>query len=99
MAIIQKLNATEIQDALSALPGWRLDGEKLFKEYRFADFVHAFGFMATAAMRIEVLNHHPEWSNVYQTVKVHLSTHDVGGISVKDVELARVLDEIAAKLQ
>jgi len=55
--------------------------------------------MTIAALRIEVLNHHPEWFNVYRTVKVYLSTHDAGGISVKDVELARILDQLAAKLQ
>ncbi|MCU0228775.1 MAG: 4a-hydroxytetrahydrobiopterin dehydratase [Bryobacterales bacterium] len=94
-----KLTTDEIQQALGSLRGWSLDGGKLYKEYRFADFVHAFGFMAMAAVRIEVMNHHPEWFNVYHTVKVHLTTHDAGGISKKDVELAGVLDEVAAKLQ
>ena len=70
---------------------------KLHKEYRFTDFVHAFGFMATAALRIQVLDHHPEWFNVYGTVKVNLTTHDSGGISEKDVALAQILDQLAAR--
>lgn len=99
MAKVQKLAAEEIAAALGSLPGWTVSEGKLFKEYRFADFVHAFGFMATAALRIEVLNHHPEWFNVYGTVRVHLTTHDAGGISAKDIELATILDAVAARLQ
>ncbi|MCW5963891.1 MAG: 4a-hydroxytetrahydrobiopterin dehydratase [Bryobacterales bacterium] len=99
MAAPTKLTAEEVQRALAAMPGWTLHDDKLFREYTFPDFVHAFGFMATAALRIEVLNHHPEWCNVYHKVKVHLTTHDAGGISAKDVELAKVLDEVAARLQ
>jgi 4a-hydroxytetrahydrobiopterin dehydratase len=71
----------------------------LHREYRFADFVHAFGFMATASMVIETLGHHPEWSNVYDRVTVELTTHDAGGVTAKDVELAGKLEEIARKLQ
>jgi 4a-hydroxytetrahydrobiopterin dehydratase len=99
MAETPKLSNDEIQQALKELPGWCVDSDKLFREYQFADFVHAFGFMATSALRIEVLNHHPEWFNVYRTVRVHLSTHDAGGITAKDVELAKVLNEVASKLQ
>jgi 4a-hydroxytetrahydrobiopterin dehydratase len=94
-----KLSQAELEAALATLPGWALESDKLYKEFRFPDFVHAFGFMTTAALRIEAMNHHPEWFNVYHTVKVHLTTHDAGGISEKDVELAKILDEIAAKLK
>jgi len=73
-------------------------GGKLFREYRFSDFAHAFGFMATAAVLIEKRNHHPEWSNVYNRVTVELTTHDAGGITHRDVELAELLEKIAAKL-
>ncbi len=99
MASAEKLSAEAIQKALQELEGWSLDGGKLYKEFRFTDFVHAFGFMSMAALRVEVMNHHPEWFNVYHTVKVHLTTHDASGISAKDVALARVLNEVAAKLQ
>ncbi len=93
-----KLNDEALQQALADLPGWTISEAKLHCEYRFADFVMAFGFMATAAIAIEKMNHHPEWSNVYNRVTVDLTTHDAGGVSVKDLELARLLDSIAAKL-
>lgn len=99
MARLPKLSDEEINQALKARKGWSVKDGKLHNEYKFADFVHAFGFMATAAMRIERLDHHPEWCNVYNTVRVDLTTHDSGGISRKDFELAEILDELAAKLQ
>ena len=92
------LSNAELEEALQQLPGWTLLAGKLHKEYKFADFIHAFGFMATAAIAIEAMNHHPEWSNVYSQVKVDLSTHDAGGITVLDVELAGKLEKIARKL-
>ena len=94
----QRMTDAEIGEALGGFPEWRVKDEKLHREYRFADFVHAFGFMATAAIAIEKMNHHPEWFNVYNRVSVDLTTHDAGGISAKDFELARLLDSIAAKL-
>ncbi|MGH9657301.1 MAG: 4a-hydroxytetrahydrobiopterin dehydratase [Bryobacteraceae bacterium] len=93
-----KLSDAEIAQALDRLSGWRVVEGKLHKEYRFADFVHAFGFMATSALAIEAMNHHPEWFNVWNRVRVDLTTHDAGGISAKDVELAQKLDSIAQKL-
>jgi 4a-hydroxytetrahydrobiopterin dehydratase len=95
----QKLDQSEIRSALTGLPGWTLAQDKLHREYKFPDFVHAFGFMATSAIAIEKMNHHPEWFNVYNKVIVDLSTHDAGGISSKDVELAKLLDSFAGKLQ
>ncbi|MDZ7639991.1 MAG: 4a-hydroxytetrahydrobiopterin dehydratase [Bryobacterales bacterium] len=99
MAHAPKLSDLEIASILTSLSDWKVAEGKLHKEYRFADFVHAFSFMTAAALRIERMNHHPEWFNVYSTVRVDLTTHDSGGISQKDVDLARVLDELAAKLQ
>jgi 4a-hydroxytetrahydrobiopterin dehydratase len=87
-----------LEQALRGLPGWVVDGSKLHREYRFADFVHAFGFMATAAIAIEAMNHHPEWFNVWNKVIVDLTTHDAGGITAKDFKLAQKLDELAGKL-
>nr|MCU0248189.1 4a-hydroxytetrahydrobiopterin dehydratase [Bryobacter sp.] len=74
-----KLNESEIATALASLPGWSLASGKLHREYKFADFSFAFGFMATAATAIERMNHHPEWFNVYNRVTVDLTTHDAGG--------------------
>ena len=92
------LTQPELDEAVRGLPGWTCVAGKLHREYKFADFVHAFGFMATAALAIEAMNHHPEWSNVYSQVTVDLSTHDAGGITELDVELAGKLEKIARKL-
>lgn len=94
----QKLGAEELSTVLAQLSGWTVKDGKLHREYKFAGFAHAFGFMVTAAVLIEKMNHHPEWSNVYNRVSVDLITHDAGGITQKDVELARLLDSIAGKL-
>ena len=94
---MKKLSATDVQSALSDLSDWTISNEKLHREYKFADFVHAFGFMTMAAIVVEQMAHHPEWFNVYDTVTVDLTTHDVGGISTKDVELAMKLDTLFAK--
>ena len=96
---MQKLSDAKLKSALSKLPEWRIVKGKLHREYKFADFVHAFGFMTTAALAIEKMNHHPEWFNVYNKVRVDLTTHDAGGITAKDVELAGLLDRTAKKLQ
>jgi 4a-hydroxytetrahydrobiopterin dehydratase len=89
------LEADDITRRLTAVPGWTLQGGKLHREYRFADFVEAFGFMASAALVAERLNHHPEWSNVWSTVVVELTTHDAGGITAKDFELAAAMERLA----
>ena len=93
-----KLNDTELEAVLESLPGWTLVNGKMHREYAFADFVHAFGFMATSAIAIEAMEHHPEWSNVWNKVTVDLTTHDLGGITSKDILLANKLEAIAQKL-
>jgi 4a-hydroxytetrahydrobiopterin dehydratase len=98
MSRVPRLSEAEIQQALHSLPGWSVVAGKLHREFRFADFVHAFGFMATAAVAIEARNHHPEWSNVYNRVTVDLTTHDSGGITQKDIDLGHLLDSLARKL-
>lgn len=96
---MKKLTDPEISTALASLAGWSVAHGKLHRDYKFADFPHAVGFMAIAAPAIEKMNHHPEWSNVYNRVSVDLVTHDAGGITLRDVELAGVLEGIAKKLQ
>ena len=95
---VPKLSDADVQAKLADTKGWTLANGKLHREYKFADFVHAFGFMATAAIAIEKMNHHPEWYNVYNRVVVDLTSHDVGGISQRDFELAGLLDRFASKL-
>ena len=95
---MKKMTDAEIAQAIKQLAGWTVAGGKLHREYKFADFPHAFGFMATAAPAIEKMDHHPEWSNVYSRVSVDLSTHDAGGITRKDFDLAELLEGIAKRL-
>ena len=96
---MRKFSGPELKDALDSLSGWSVVNAKLHKEYKFGDFIHAFGFMTTAALAIEKMGHHPEWFNVYNRVTVDLTTHDAQGITQKDVDLAKLLDETAKKLQ
>lgn len=96
MAKPHKLSPEEVQDALADLAGWSLRDGKLHRELKFTDFNAAWGFMTRVALVAEQMNHHPEWFNVWSTVRIDLSTHDCGGISARDLELARKIDAIAA---
>ncbi len=94
-AMDEPLNANLLEDALAALPGWVLEENKLVKQFKFADFARAMGWMMCAAIEIEKLGHHPEWINVYDRVLVALTTHSAGHrVTVKDVQLAKILDGI-----
>jgi 4a-hydroxytetrahydrobiopterin dehydratase len=95
---VQKMTKADVAAAVAKLPGWSVKDGKLHREYKFADFPHAFGFMATAAPSIEKMDHHPEWFNVYNRVVVDLNTHSAGGITQKDFDLAALLEGIAKKL-
>ena len=94
----RRLTPDEIELALSQLAGWRLAGDRLRREYRFRDFVDAWGFMSAAALVIQQMDHHPEWSNVYGGVVVELTTHDAGGVTRRDVDLARRMEAHASRL-
>jgi 4a-hydroxytetrahydrobiopterin dehydratase len=93
----QLLTAAERGAALSKLPGWRMvEGrDAIAKTFVFNDFNQAFGFMTRVALVAEKMDHHPEWSNVYKTVEVTLSSHDAGGLTGRDVRLAEAMDRIA----
>ena len=93
-----KATKAAITKALARLPGWTIEGGKLHRVFKFADFVTAFGFMASAALVAESMNHHPEWFNVWNTVRVDLTTHDAGGVTSLDFKLARKMDELASRL-
>ena len=95
---VPKLSDDELRLALAGLPGWTVAAGKLHREYRFTDFIQAFGFMATSALAIEKMNHHPEWFNVYNRVTVDLMTHDSGGITAKDTALAALLESNAGRM-
>ncbi len=94
---VQKLTDTERESALAELDGWSLvDGrDAMSKTFTFKNFNEAFGWMSRVAMAAEKMDHHPEWFNVYKTVEVTLATHDVGGLSNLDIELAKKMDKMA----
>ena len=96
--MLPTLKDSEIDAGLAGLPGWSVQNGKLHRSYKFPDFAHAMGFMMTAAPLIEKKNHHPEWANVYNHVTIHLVTHDSGGITTKDLDLAGLLEGIAQRL-
>ena len=93
-----KLDKAQRASALKELQGWHEEPKRdaITKTFVFGNFVEAFGFMTQVALVAERMDHHPEWSNVYKTVNVLLTTHDAGGLTSKDVELARAM-EAAAK--
>jgi 4a-hydroxytetrahydrobiopterin dehydratase len=90
------LSLTDIQQALGALPGWTYDREALTKAFKFGGFREALSFMVRVGFEAEALDHHPDWSNVYNRVVIRLSTHDAGNqVTEKDVELARRIQKIS----
>lgn len=91
----QKMSDEEINKRIRDLPGWSMQDGKLSREFHFANFVDAFGFMTRSAMVAEKSNHHPEWFNVYNKVTVQLTTHEAGGITERDFALAETMDEFA----
>ncbi len=92
-----KLAPEDRRTALATLEGWRdaADRDAIVKGFKFKDFNEAFGFMARVALEAERMNHHPEWFNVYNRVEVTLTTHDCGGLSDRDIALARFMDGAA----
>jgi 4a-hydroxytetrahydrobiopterin dehydratase len=96
--MVEKLSAEARQRALESLPEWKMvDGrDAIQRQLKFENFNAAWGFMNRVALQAERIDHHPEWFNVYSTVDITLSTHDCGGLSEKDVALARFIDSVAA---
>ncbi|WP_227814507.1 4a-hydroxytetrahydrobiopterin dehydratase [Nitrogeniibacter aestuarii] len=93
----KKLTDGVLMQNLSGLEGWKLNDDKtaISRSFKFADFNAAFGFMTRIALKAEQLDHHPDWHNVYNTVDITLSTHDVGGLSDKDIVMARFVSALA----
>jgi 4a-hydroxytetrahydrobiopterin dehydratase len=92
-----RLDDDALARALQQLPGWTVRDGALSRTYRFRGFVDAFAFMTACALRIEALDHHPEWSNVHGTVRVALVTHDAGGITGRDTALAAEMEALATR--
>ena len=95
---IARLTDAERDEALAALPQWslRAEGLAIFRTFTFADFSEAFAFMTRVALLAEKTDHHPEWANVWNRVEVTLTTHDAGGLSRRDVDMARAMEGLAA---
>jgi len=98
--VTERLSAESRKSALKDLPGWKevAGREAIERTFVFKDFNEAFGFMSRAALVAEKNDHHPEWRNVYKTVEVVLSTHDAGGVTARDIELAKAMNAIAVEL-
>ncbi|MFC2015390.1 4a-hydroxytetrahydrobiopterin dehydratase [Chloroflexota bacterium] len=95
---MRKATESEIQEWMTELGPWTIENGKLHREYRFRDFVEAFGFMAQVALLAERAAHHPEWSNVYNRVVVDLTTHEAQGLTQKDFDLAREMEQAAGRM-
>ncbi len=95
--MVEKLSASARATLAAELPHWLLDGEHLRRSFRFGDFVAAFGFMTRVALLAEKADHHPEWSNVYNRVEIGLTTHDAGGLSARDVALAKAINALVVQ--
>lgn len=91
---MKKLSQEEIITRMVEIPNWRLHEGKLHREFQFRNFIEAFQFMTGCALFAEQMNHHPEWFNVYKTVRVDIHTHDVNGISEKDFMLAKAMSSL-----
>jgi 4a-hydroxytetrahydrobiopterin dehydratase len=89
------LSSKDLESRVGSHPGWNLEQGKLHRVFKFKSFVEAFGFMSQIAILAEKMDHHPEWSNVYNRVEVFLTTHDADGISELDFELAAHMDRLA----
>lgn len=94
--MVEKLSETERTESLGALNGWAYDAAAMTisQAFRFKDFSQAFGFMSRVALAAEKAGHHPDWSNSYNVVTIALTTHDAGGLSAKDIALAKAIDAI-----
>lgn len=95
---IAKMTTQQIEAKLNEVSGWEIKNEKLHCELKFKNFVQAWGFMTQVAMLAEQADHHPEWFNVYSKVNIDLTTHEAGGISQRDFELAGKINEVLARM-
>ncbi len=93
--MVEKLDDAQRAELAAQLPLWALDGDHLRRSLRFRDFSEAFAFMARVALLAEQQDHHPEWFNVYNRVDIALTTHDAGGLSLRDLKLAKAIDALA----
>ena len=92
--MISLINQTQLDNFIERNPSWIVDNKTIKKEFKFENFIDAFGFMSKVALLSEKMNHHPNWQNTYNKVKIELTTHDKGGITSNDTKLAESIDKL-----
>ena len=92
--MISLINQTQLDNFIERNPSWIVDNKTIKKEFKFENFIDAFGFMSKVAILSEKMNHHPNWQNTYNKVKIELTTHDKGGITINDTKLAESIDKL-----
>ncbi len=97
MTTVQAMSDEEVMEQLGENSAWEYKDKKLYRRLVFEDFVHAFGFLSQVAILAEKANHHPEWANVYRTVDIYLTTHEVDGVSIRDFDLVDKIEALIGK--
>ena len=92
--MISLINQTQLNNFINKNPSWIVENKTIKKEFKFENFIDAFGFMSKVALLSEKMNHHPNWQNTYNKVKIELTTHDKGGITSNDTKLAESIDKL-----
>ena len=92
--MISLIEQTQLDSFIEKNPSWIIDNKMIKKEFKFENFIEAFGFMSKVALLSEKIDHHPDWQNIYNKVKINLTTHDKGGITTNDIKLAEAIDKL-----
>ncbi len=92
--MVSLIEKNQLDSFIEKNPSWIIDNKAIKKEFKFENFIEAFGFMSKVALLSEKIDHHPDWQNIYNKVKINLTTHDKGGITTNDIKLAEAIDKL-----
>ena len=92
--MVSLIEKSQLDSFIEKNPSWIIDNKTIKKEFKFENFIEAFGFMSKVALLSEKIDHHPDWQNIYNKVKINLTTHDKGGITTNDIKLAEAIDKL-----
>ena len=92
--MVSLIKKNQLDSFIEKNPSWIIDNKTIMKEFKFENFIEAFGFMSKVALLSEKIDHHPDWQNIYNKVKINLTTHDKGGITTNDIKLAEAIDKL-----
>ena len=92
--MVSLIEKNQLDSFIEKNPSWIIDNKTIKKEFKFENFIEAFGFMSKVALLSEKIDHHPDWQNIYNKVKINLTTHDKGGITTNDIKLAEAIDKL-----